>query len=181
MEDRELVNKAKKDINAFEELYNKYFPMINRFVYHKVSDEETRRDIVSNTFMKAMKNLYKFKYLYKGAFSGWIYRIAMNEVTDFYRKSGRSRKLDREVKHNIADPLGEDIHIDYSNLKVGISRLSEKDQNIIILKYFEKKSNKELAEIFNKKEGAVKVQLHRAMKKLKKIMINLEGSNDGEI
>ena len=57
MEDKKLVLEAKKDINAFEELYKKYFPLMNRFVYHKVSEEEVRRDIVSNVFLKAMKNL----------------------------------------------------------------------------------------------------------------------------
>ena len=57
MDDKELVLKAQKDINAFDELYKKYFPLMNRFIYHKVSEEEVRRDIVSNVFFKAMKNL----------------------------------------------------------------------------------------------------------------------------
>ena len=179
MEDKELVLRAKKDINAFDELYKKYFPLINRFIYHKVSEEEVRRDIVSNVFFKALKNIYKFKYLYKGAFSGWLYRIAINEVTDYYRKNGRTNKLVQEVKLNHISPLSEDIVINYDNLKIGLKKLNEKDQNVIILRYFEKLSNQEIGEILGKKEGAVKVQVHRAMQKLKNIIIELEGRNDG--
>lgn len=179
MEDKELVEKAKKDINAFDELYKKYFPLINRFIYHKVSEEEVRRDIVSNVFFKAVKNIYKFKYLYKGAFSGWLYRIAINEVTDYYRKNGRTNKLVQEVKLNQVSPLSEDIEIDYDNLRKGIKKLNEKEQNVIILRYFEKMSNLEIANILGKKEGAVKVQVHRAMQKLKTIMVELEGRNNG--
>lgn len=179
MDDKELVLKAKKDINAFDELYKKYFPLINRFVYHKVSEEEVRRDIVANVFFKALKSIYKFKYMYKGAFSGWLYRIAINEVTDYYRKNGRSKKLLQEVKLNQISPLSEDIKIEYDNLRIAIKKLNDKEQNVIILRYFEKMSNQEIAQILGKKEGAVKVQVHRAMQKLKAIMIELEGRNDG--
>jgi RNA polymerase sigma-70 factor (ECF subfamily) len=179
MDDKELVLKAKKDINAFDELYKKYFPLINRFVYHKVSEEEVRRDIVANVFFKALKNIYKFKYMYKGAFSGWLYRIAINEVTDYYRKNGRSKKLVQDVKLNQISPLSEDIKIEYDNLRIAIKKLNDKEQNVIILRYFEKMSNQEIAQILGKKEGAVKVQVHRAMQKLKAIMIELEGRNDG--
>lgn len=181
MEDKKLVLEAKKDINAFEELYKKYFPLMNRFVYHKVSEEEVRRDIVSNIFLKAMKNLYRFKYLYKGAFSGWLYRIAINEVTDYYRKNGRSRKLIDEVKLNRDSIFSEDIVINYDTLRVGLDLLNESDQNVIILRYFEKLTNREVAEVLGKKEGAVKVQVHRAMQKLKTIMIDLEGRRDEKI
>lgn len=179
MEDKELVERAKKDINAFDELYKKYFPLINRFIYHKVSEEEVRRDIVSNVFFKALKNIGKFKYLYKGAFSGWLYRIAINEVTDYYRKNGRSRKLVDEVKLNQDELFSEDIEINYEVLRIALKQLNEKDQNVIILRYFEKLSNLEVAEVLGKKEGAVKVQVHRAMQKLKTIIFELEGKNDG--
>ncbi len=181
MEDKDLVLRAKTDINAFDELYKKYFPLINRFIYHKVSEEEVRRDIVSNVFFKALKNIYKFKYMYKGAFSGWLYRIAINEVTDYYRKNGRAKKLVQEVKLNQISPLSEDIEINYDNLRIAIKKLNDKEQNVIILRYFEKMSNQEIAEILGKKEGAVKVQVHRAMQKLKAIMIELEGKDDGKI
>lgn len=181
MEDKELVLRAKKDINAFDELYKKYFPLINRFIYHKVSEEEVRRDIVSNVFLKALKNINRFKYLYKGAFSGWLYRIAINEVTDYYRKNGRRKKLVQEVKLNQISPLSEDIEINYDNLRLALKQLSEKEQNVIVLRYFEKLSNLEVAQILGKKEGAVKVQVHRAMQKLKTIITEMEGKNNGQI
>lgn len=179
MEDKELVLRVKKDINAFDELYKKYFPLMNRFVYHKVSEEEVRRDIVANVFFKALKNIHKFKYLYKGSLSGWLYRIAINEVTDYYRKNGRKKKLVDEVKLNQVSIFSEDIEINYDVLKIALKQLNEKDQNVIILRYFEKLSNLEIAEILGKKEGAVKVQVHRAMQKLKTIIIELEGKNNG--
>lgn len=177
IDEKEIVLKAKKDPEAFTLLYDKYFPMINRFVYHKVCgehEEEARRDIVSNVFFKAMKNLFKFKYLHKGSFSGWLYRIAINEINNYFRFKKKQQTLHENVIINnvpeTSDSEKKIQEITYDKLRNAIQKLTDKEQNIIILRYFEKKSNSEIAVILKKSEGAVKVQVHRAMKKLKHIM-----------
>ncbi len=61
--------------------------------------------------------------------------------------------------------------LDFERVKEKMKNLSSDEQNLIAFKYFEKMKNAEIAEIFQKKEGAIKVQIHRAMNKLRSILM----------
>jgi len=84
----ETVKKAVKDPGEFQVLYDKYFTPIFNFIFRKIDDEEITADLTSQTFLKALRNLKKYKY--KGVpFSAWLYRIASNEVNKHYRSRKR--------------------------------------------------------------------------------------------
>jgi len=171
LDERELVKKAKQDIQAFDELYRIYYPKINNFVFHRTFNEDIRNEIVSNVFFKAMKNLYRFRFLdaHHCSFSAWLYRIAVSEVNQYYR----DRKRDRLLAIKKMNDLPEDITVypyQFEYVKKCLTRLTPLEQNLIALKYFEKKPYKELTEIFGKKESALKVKMHRSLKKLKIIL-----------
>ena len=143
-QEREKVIRAKTDLKEFDYLYRKYFPKINNFVFHRVNYESDRHEIVSNVFFKAMNKLSLFRYLdsKKSSFSSWLYRIAVNEINQFYRNRKRSDKIVQMHKFNKVD--GSDMNIN-----------------------FEKLSYKELGEIYKKSEGAMKVKTHRLLSKLR--------------
>jgi len=171
LEERELVKRAKQDIQAFDELYRIYYPKINNFVFHRTYDEDVRNEIVSNVFYKAMKNLYRFKFLdsHRSSFSSWLYRIAVSEINQYYRDRKRDFKLVMKKKNDRPDdPTVYPYEFKY--VKQCLSYLTPFEQNLVALKYFEKKSYRELSEIFGKKENALKVKMHRSMKKLKNIL-----------
>lgn len=171
MEERELVKRAKKDIQAFDELYRIYYPKINNFVFHRTFNEDVRNEIVSNVFFKAMKNIYRFRFLdsTRCSFSSWLYRIAISEINQYYRDRKRELKLVyKKIEEVPEEPTVYPYKFEY--VKKCLTRLSPFEQNLITLKYFEKKPYKELTEIFGKKESALKVKIHRSMKKLKQIL-----------
>lgn len=164
----EIIQQAKKDYQAFDYIYEKYMPMIFQYVMYRVYNREIAEDIVSVVFFKAMKNLNLFKWR-KIPFSAWLYRIAFNEICNHAKKEKKQEKICKnylneepastyEVNHHEGEKSFEFIH-EY------LKKLSLKDQDIITLRFFEKKSFAEIAQITAKNESTLRVNLHRALKK----------------
>ena len=175
--EREKVIRAKNDLKEFDYLYRKYFPVMNNFVFHRVNSEADRQEIVSNVFFKAMKKLSLFRFLdsRKCSFSSWLYRIAVNEINQFYRNVKRSGKIVEMYKFNQVD--GTEMGISYELVRSKLHDFKQEEQNLIALKYFEKLSYKELGDIYKKSEGAMKVKMHRLMNRLRD-SINKEIKNE---
>jgi len=170
--EKELVKRARKDVGAFEELYLKYYPKINNFVYHRVQDDATRNDIVSNIFFKAMKNLPKYRFMNeeKCSFSSWLFRIAVNETNQHFRNEKRNNTMKNKLFEKQSNEGDKLIDLDYEILKEAIKALPLHEQNLISLRFFEKMKHKEIAEILKKKEGTIKVQMHRTLEKLRNFL-----------
>ncbi len=167
-QERRRVIRAKKDLREFDYLYRKYYPKINNFVFHRVNSESDRQEIISNVFFKAMKKLSLFRFLDSRScsFSGWLYRIAVNEINQYYRDRKRSQKIQETYLFNRVE--GTEIKLDYHLIQSKMQEFKQEDQNLIALKYFEKLSYKELAEIYRKSEGALKVKMHRLLNTLRR-------------
>ena len=147
----------------------------------RTADVEVARDVTSQVFLKALKNIGRFQW--RGVpFSSWLYRIAANEVANSYRERRRRRihlEQSREVTDD-SDTSPEDElaraeeelrqHEEFLCLHENISRLSFRYQEVITLRYFEHKHLKEIGEILGKSEGTVKSLLHRGLKKLRQLM-----------
>jgi RNA polymerase sigma-70 factor (ECF subfamily) len=175
-EERELVERAKKDPEAFGKLYDEYYSKIFGYILKRIANLEIAQDITSETFLKILKNLWKFKW--KGvSFSSWLYRIANNEIANYFRKNRKKLiSLDKIPEPiSVSNPEIEIIeaqeklerHQDFLKIQEKISRLQVKYQEVIALRFFEKKQIKEIAEILGKKEGTIKSLLHRGLAKLK--------------
>lgn len=165
--ERERIIKAKKDISEFDYLYSKYFPRINNYIFHRVKDEAVSNEIVSNVFFKAMKKLSYFRFFQsrKSSFSSWLYRIAMNEINQYFRDRKRETVIQKKVNWNYVK--GKEIELDYEHLQAQLQKLNSNDQNLITLRFFEKLSYNEIAEILQEKEGTIKVRMHRLLKKIR--------------
>ena len=170
--EKKLILKAKKDISAFGEVYEKYFPKINNFVYHRVNDDAARNEIVSNVFFKAMKNLSKYRFVNEGkcSFSSWLFRIAVNEINQYFRNEQRNTTIKSSLVEKRSNEGEKLIDIDYETLRKAILQLPLYQQNLIALRFFEKMKHREIAEILKQKEGTVKVQLHRTLEKLRNLL-----------
>jgi len=185
--DREkiLVIKSKKDPVAFGELYEAYYSQIFGYILKRTADIHATMDITSETFFKALNNIDRFRW--KGvSFSSWIYRIASNEITNYYRKKKSGQEIKRELIDS-PDTLNESFedeinkaeielerHEEFLALHECISKLPEKYQEVIALRFFEEKKIKEIAEIIQKSEGTVKSLLHRGLERLKIFMEELQ-------
>lgn len=170
--EKDLVEKAKTDDQSFEVLYDFYFPKVYGYLFKRLGHRETTEDLVSKTFLKIFTGLKK--YAPSGCpFGAWVFRIATNNLIDFYRRQSQRREIDLA---DIAEPKDETIQIEaaimsrqlQSQVRFVLQRLPEKDQKIIHLRYFAEMSGKEIAAILSLSESSVRVTLFRALKKFHK-------------
>ncbi len=181
-EEKSLVTRAKKDREAFGELYGMYFQRIYNYILHRTGNVDLTEDLTSQVFMKVLDNIEKFEW--RGLpFSAWLYRIASNEIASHFRKSKPVSNVDLSELEFLAPDEEESIHekmvgdvekesleLKYSKVKELVDKLKPKYAEIIVLKFFEKKSNLEISQILDVTEGNLRIRLFRALKILKKLI-----------
>lgn len=175
-EERELIKRAKKDPEAFGKIYDENYSKIFGYILNRVANLDLAKDITSETFLKALKNLWKFRWQ-NISISSWLYRIANNEIANFFRKKKYKIISLEKISEPIAssNPAAEVLEAeeklkgyqDFLKIQKQISKLNIKYQEVIVLRFFEKKKIREIAEILGKKEGTVKSLLYRGLKKIK--------------
>jgi len=168
--------RTEKSQDAYAALYDKYVERIYRFVYLKVSSKEYAEDITSDVFLKTWNYLVGPSGKEIKSFSGLVYRIARNRVVDFYRERGRRQQQEQPIEELASDPSVRasqekdvDTIIEHDSIVATIMQLKQEYQDIIFLKHVEELSTREIAEILGKKQTAVRVTLHRAMKVLREM------------
>jgi RNA polymerase sigma-70 factor (ECF subfamily) len=180
-EERELVRQAQKSPDAFAGLYDQYYPRIFGYVLRRSANLEAAQDITSETFLKALGKLWQFQWR-NVSFSSWLYKIATNEVRQYFRKAEYKKSVSLEELQEQGfellsphDPENELIeaqekleqHQEFLEVQQRIVRLPARYQEVITLRFFERKQIKEIAEILGKREGTIKSLLHRAVEKLR--------------
>lgn len=180
-QEKQLVEKAKNDTEAFGELYDRYYSQIFGYVLRRTASVDIAQDVTSEVFFKALKNLRQFRW-HGVPFSSWLYRIATHEIANYFRINKHRQSCLEEVSKliTISNPSAEaelleaeaglKRHEEFLALHENISKLSIKYQEVITLKFFENKQVKEIGEILGKREGTVKSLLHRGLEKLRKLM-----------
>ncbi len=162
------------EASAFGSLYDYYQPKIYRFVFIKVSRREEAEDLTHQVFLKSWQNISE--YTFQGfPFSAWLYRIARNQVIDYYRLKKINVSLEDvgdvvELKTENPSARKIDNTLGIESVRKAITLLNQEQQDVIILRFIEDFSPRETAMILDKTEGAVKLLQHRAIKNLKKIM-----------
>ncbi len=167
-----LVEAAKKDTGEFKLIYNKYYEIIFRFIYQRTGDEIITTDITSDVFYKALQNLssYEFRGL---PFSSWLLRIAHNEIIKHYKKIKKSRVVKLEAKHlsHLTSEESDKNTTDFRPfLLATLKELKIEDFHLIEMRFFENRPFKQIAEILNKQESAVKMKVYRILAKLKVLL-----------
>src|SRR5204863_8955014 len=159
-EERELVERAKLDPDAFGALYDRYFPQIYRFAYSRVRDQSLAEDVTSEVFFKALKNIKR--YTYSGhPFSSWLYQITLNAVADHYRgAAGKEVELEEGASLPSTEPTVPDEggRRDRSRrVSSAIDQLPKQQRAAMVLKFGEDRTIEEIAQILGKSPGAGKL------------------------
>jgi RNA polymerase sigma-70 factor (ECF subfamily) len=175
-DDVEMVLRAQKDPQAFKPLYEKYFKRIFLFVHHRVNDKAISADLTSQTFLKALVNVSHFKFV-GVPFSAWLYRIALNECYDYFRKSTRNRHVSLEdgAIYELHEELTSETSLTdlHEKLPSILECLSIEEIQLLELRYFEQRPFKEVADILSITETHAKVRVYRLLDKMKKLFIKL--------
>jgi len=161
----------------FGRIYDKYVESIYRFIFIKVSSHETAEDLTSEVFLKSWQ-VFQSSETRKSKREkirnprAFLYATARNLVIDFYRTKKRDKILSIEEAKEIEDieqriEEKEKVRSDLALIQKRLNSLKEDYQNVIIWRYVDGLSIREIAKILDKSPGAIRVLLHRAMKQLK--------------
>lgn len=174
MLDREnqiIENAVRGEASAFGLLYDYYHPKIYRFVLIKVGHREEAEDLTHQVFLNAWQNIGRYRDV-GHPFSSWLYQIARNQITDFYRTTRKDVSLDAVQENYFVAPVRMDVNLDRSiemrRVQEVLATLKPDYQDVIIMRFVEELSIKEVAAALGKSEGAVKLIQHRALGELKK-------------
>ena len=168
--EQEIIERSKKDVNAFGELYEKYFDRIYNYIYRQTDNEDLAGDLCSQSFINALNNLHKYEF--RGVpFSAWIYKIAGNEVNKHYRKNkGKKIFSIEELKvKELVEAADEGWDEDMINKLIDYMKNLPTDMlQVLELRFFEDKDFKEIAFILDITESGAKMRTYRALDKLRK-------------
>ncbi len=171
-EERQFVQRAKSgDSEAFGKLYDAYLERIYRYVYFRVSDDQTAEDLTSQVFLKAWENI-KGYHPGNTPFLAWLYTIARNQVIDHYRTRKESVPLDEVARQPAREqPVDEQVEMKFElqSMRKALQFLTEDQQQVLVLKFIAGMSTEHIARMMNKREGAIRALQMRALQALAKI------------
>ena len=174
----------KGDQNAFGEIVEIYKDKVFQLCFRMLGNRHEAEDMAQEAFVRAYVNIHTFNIKLK--FSTWIYRIATNLCIDRIRKKKPDFYLDAEVAGtdglnmysqiaaDTEDPVDEVESLElHDTIQKEILNLPEKYRSVIVLKYIEELSLKEISEILDMPIGTVKTRIHRGREALRKQLSNL--------
>lgn len=166
-----LVEETQKgNTKAFGELYDIYFEQIHKYIYYKVSQHQVD-DLVCTVFIKAWTKIKKYKKS-SCPFSSWLFRIAHNTIIDHYRTHKEFYELEEKIsdEETFNPQVLTEKKLNSERVHRALKKLNKNHQEIILLKFMNELSNKEIGKMMQMNESNVRTLQFRALKKLKEIM-----------
>jgi len=166
-----LVARATAEPAAFATIYDHYFSRVYNYVRYRVRDVETADDITAQVFERALVNISRYRPE-RAPFAAWLFAIARNAVNDHLRDRKRRRWLSLEVlrERASAEPRPEEVVIHdeiRAELLASLARLSDRERDLIALKFAAGLTNRRIAELTGLSQSNVGVILYRAVRRLR--------------
>ncbi|OLE73677.1 MAG: hypothetical protein AUG12_04360 [Acidobacteria bacterium 13_1_20CM_2_57_8] len=162
-QERLLIEAAQKDPSRFAALYENNFERVYAFVVRRVRDRHEAEDLTAEVFQHALANLSRFEW--RGVpFAVWLYRIAANAIAD------RWKQLSRESPNPVSDDLDQAAWPDIerrATLFQLVDSLPVDQRSVIIKRFVEQRSIRDIAQEFGRSEGAIKQLQYRALESLR--------------
>ncbi|MFC1897722.1 sigma-70 family RNA polymerase sigma factor [Chloroflexota bacterium] len=175
MQDEEsLVRRAQhRDQEAFTQLYEEHFDKIYRYVTLKIGNATEAEDMTQQVFLNALQSISSFKW--KGIpFSAWLFRIAHNQIVDYFRSKKRATvPLDESLVKSDSNSDPQSIieqKLDMEQILTATHRLTEAQREVISLRFTGELSIAQVAKAMGKSQGAVKALQHSAIVALRKAL-----------
>jgi len=167
----------------FSKIYDQHIGKIYRFIFLKVNSQEIAQDLTSETFLRGWET-FKVKNEEIENIQAFLYRIARNLVTDYYREKGRTQIVSAEFVP-VVDPQpgleeGAMLRSDLEIIRGALVSLKEEYQDVITWHYLEDLSIPEVAKMLDKTEETTRVTLHRALNALKNELKRIKDNYDSE-
>ena len=164
--ERERIEAAQKDPRRFADLYEEHFARVYAYVARRLRDRGEVQDVVSEVFHHALANLHRFEW--RGTpFAAWLYRIAANAVADHFKR--RSREIPPSMSIEVTPDESEAIE-QRTTLFRQVDALPADQRRVIVMRFAQDKSIREIAEDLGRSEGAIKQLQWRGIETLRKRM-----------
>jgi len=167
LDERELVERAKSDPDAFGEIYERHVQRIYNYIYYRTGNHHDAEDLTARVFHRALRHIPT--YTDRGVpFTAWLYRIAHNLVANWHRDQSRRKVIPLDelilsrVRTEAPESAAEDSE-ERARLLGAIRRLPEERQQLLILKFVQRLSNAEIGKLMGRSEGAIKSLYHRTL------------------
>lgn len=160
---------AQRDRAAFGVLYRRYVERVYGYAFHLLGDHHDAEDVTERTFLAALAALDGFRDT-GASFRSWLFRIAHNQLANELRARARHQadQLDGRIDHGIEpDPAGAVGEADQARrLRRALASLPEDRRQVLVLRFVDGLSAREIGVVLGRSEGAVRVLQHRALRAL---------------
>jgi RNA polymerase sigma-70 factor, ECF subfamily len=172
--DDALIRRAQRlDPGALAELYDRHFDGIYRYLYTRVRHQADAEDLTEQVFLKMVDSIHRFRP--RGVpLSSWLYRIAHNLLVDRYRRAGREAV---ELSDRIRDtsPQADPAMLlqrteERQRLFDAFRRLTPEQQRVIALRFIDRLDVDVIAQMMNRRPGAIHSMQHRALASLQRFL-----------
>ncbi|MDP9078637.1 MAG: sigma-70 family RNA polymerase sigma factor [Bacteroidota bacterium] len=183
-QEKELIEQCHADPAAFGQVFDLWYKPVFGYIMRRTADYDLSKDIAAETFLKAFLKINGFRW--RGvSLSAWLYRIAGNELNQYYRSSKykpqslqqllenpQMEKLLHQQDDDERELMEKELRAfnNYNVIRTNMLKLDLRYQEVIALRYFEQKTNAEISAILDKNEGTVKSLLSRGLEKLRNML-----------
>ena len=169
-----LVERASGgDSLAFGDLYERYFDTVYRYLYFRIGTRPEAEDLAGVVFLKAWEAIPRFRWQGR-PFIAWLYRVAHNVLVDHTRSKKNALSLnDDERPIDIpSDTASIEMsqRLDADLLAGAVSHLTPEQQQVIVLRFLEGRDNAQIAQIMDRREGAIRALQLRALQSLRRVL-----------
>lgn len=171
-DERELVELARQDPNAFAELYRRYVERIHAYAFRRSGSRTVAEDVTSATFEKALRGLGGYRWREPGI-GPWLFRIASNEFANHHRGITRQERVVQslhQTRHPTASHQVTEVHGGDDGLRAALASLRPRYQRALTLRYFADLTNEEAAAAMGVSRRTMAVIVHRGMVALRRTL-----------
>ncbi len=160
------IEACRKDPAAFVWLYDAYIQKVYRYLYSRVNNQQDAEELTSRTFLSALESIPHYQH--RGYFSAWLFTIARNKVTDFYRREKRDLvREDVDLSSGSEEILDGVIESERTlKLRSLVHALPEEEQEWLRLRFVAQLPFNEISQLLRKNEEAMKKNIYRLLDRL---------------
>jgi RNA polymerase sigma-70 factor (ECF subfamily) len=173
-DEKKAIIQAQKDLIHFGPIFEHYFEKVFAFVFSRTNNRSIAEDLTSQIFIKILQAIPRYRH--KGSFAAWVFTIARNTLNSFFRSAAyrlNENLDDRQMSeyHKQTSPHQNYKAIENTiDLEKAIQGLTDNDRELLSLRYAAELSYKDIGKIVKKKQGAVKMAIHRILCKVRERM-----------
>jgi RNA polymerase sigma-70 factor (ECF subfamily) len=169
---KEQKSRIDIDVSEFKEIYETYYKRVFNYVSYRINNHQDTGDIVSQVFERVIQR-YSTYDPKRSVFEAWLIGIARNTVTDYLRSQRKNFNVSLDYIINLISGSSQPEEVIVANennthLIKALSKLSDKERNVVALKFAAELKNTDIAKITGISDSNVGVILFRSLKKLRK-------------